>query len=91
MELSRPPRQEGADGRTILFAGLSVEVSEQDIREFLASCEGVEDVRLVENSEGSRGLAFVQFGTLEQYLKAWESLLERQLVLKDKGFIMREW
>ena len=59
MNISKPPRQ--AEQLTILFAGLSTEATEEDIKEFLQEYEGIEDIRLVMNNEGSRGLAFIEF------------------------------
>lgn len=64
MELSRPPRQERADDRTLLFAGLSPDATEKDIGDFLGDYQGVEDIRLLHDQNGSRGLAFIQFSSV---------------------------
>ena len=91
MYISRPPRQDEAEERTIFFAGLSEDADEEDIKGFLQEYQGLEEVRLIKDRQGSRGIAYIQFRSVEDKQAAWESLLEAKLCVKGRKFTMREW
>lgn len=93
MSVSKPPKNYDSEERTLFLCGLPGTATDQKVRELLAdqAAEGLEEIRVVKNEEGSKGYCYVQYTSPEAKSAAEALLLNQTLKIDGKRILIEAW